>query len=273
MTIYILHDIFELFVSLKYIKGWEAILTPAKEVMPMAYQAVFQRYELKYMLTLRQKERILKAMAPYMALDSYGRTLIRNLYFDTDTYRLIRRSIEKPAYKEKLRIRSYAKADPDSKVFVELKKKYESLVSKRRLSMPESQAMDWLWGGGGCGRTSQIAREIDYFRTYYRCLRPVVFLSYEREAYYTYRGDDFRVTFDDQMLCRQEDLSLCADVWGTPLLGEEQVLMEIKCSGAIPLWMVHTLSEERIYKTFFSKYGKAYETMIFPRITGGYKYA
>ncbi|MBE6931565.1 MAG: VTC domain-containing protein, partial [Ruminococcaceae bacterium] len=83
----------------------------------MAFQTVFKRYELKYMLTLEQKQRVLEAMAPHMKLDKYGRTTIRNLYFDTDTYLLIRRSIEKPTYKEKLRIRSYSKADADSTVF------------------------------------------------------------------------------------------------------------------------------------------------------------
>ena len=101
----------------------------------MAYQAVFKRYELKYLLTLEQKEAILQVMAPYMALDQYGRTTIRNVYFDTPDYRLIRRSIEKPVYKEKLRIRSYGRAEPDSTVFVELKKKYsaEELAEQERL--------------------------------------------------------------------------------------------------------------------------------------------
>ena len=79
----------------------------------MAFQTVFKRYELKYMLTLAQKEKIVAQMAPYMKLDKYGRTTIRNIYYDTDTYLLIRRSIEKPAYKEKLRIRSYRQAKPD----------------------------------------------------------------------------------------------------------------------------------------------------------------
>ena len=92
----------------------------------MTYQSVFKRYELKYLLTLEQKESILKAMKPYMRLDDYGKTTIRNIYFDTDTYRLIRHSIEKPTtYKEKLRIRSYRRSTPDDPVFVELKKKYK----------------------------------------------------------------------------------------------------------------------------------------------------
>ena len=239
----------------------------------MAYQAVFKRYEMKYMLTWTQKEKLLQAMEPYMALDEYGRTSIRNIYFDTDNYRLIRHSIEKPAYKEKLRIRSYNAAAPDSAVFVELKKKYKSVVYKRRLSMAERDAMKWLSGEDVCGKNTQIAREIDYFLDYYKSLRPAVFLSYEREAYYSKSGDDFRVTFDDNILARREELSLQCEAWGTPLLDENCVLMEIKCSGGLPLWMAHALSEENIYKTSFSKYGTAYETMIFPTEKGGLLYA
>lgn len=235
----------------------------------MPYQAVFKRYELKYLLTREQKETILRAMEPYMELDKYGRTTIRNIYFDTDNYRLIRHSIEKPAYKEKLRIRSYRKADPGSKVFVELKKKYDSVVYKRRLSLTEEQAMKWMSGEKHYDKGTQITDEIDYFLEYYGNLHPVVFLSYEREAYYCRDGTDFRVTFDDRILCRQEELSLEADVWGTPILEEGKVLMEIKCSGGIPLWMVRVLSQEKIYKTSFSKYGTAYRTMIFPKEKGG----
>ena len=238
----------------------------------MAYQAVFKRYELKYLLTQEQKAKVLQAMEPYMALDQYGRTTIRNIYFDTDNYRLVRHSIEKPAYKEKLRIRSYDKADPDSKVFVELKKKYDSIVYKRRLSMGEEKAMDWVTGEMHCDQENQISAEIDYFLEYYKTLHPVVFLSYEREAFYEKSGGDFRVTFDENILCRLEDISLEADVWGTPLLPEGMVLMEIKCSGGIPLWMAQVLSEEHIFKTSFSKYGTAYETIIFPKMKGDLQY-
>ena len=116
----------------------------------MAFQTVFKRYELKYMLTYEQKEKILEAMAPYMKLDKYGRTTIRNIYFDTDDYRLIRRSIEKPAYKEKLRIRSYSQATEESTVFAELKKKYEKVVYKRRLPLCEKDAMAWISGDRAC---------------------------------------------------------------------------------------------------------------------------
>ena len=231
----------------------------------MAFQTVFKRYEIKYMITLEQKAKVLDAMEPYMKPDKYGRTTIRNIYYDTDTYLLIRRSIEKPAYKEKLRIRSYGRAKPDSTVFVELKKKYKHVVYKRRISLPETEAMEWLSREQHCHKHTQISEEVDYFLDYYRTLHPVVFLSYEREAFYANDSSDFRVTFDDNILCRQEDLSLESEVYGTPILPEGMVLMEIKCSGGIPLWMTEVLSREKIYKTSFSKYGTAYRTLIFPQ--------
>ena len=231
----------------------------------MAVQTVFRRYELKYLLTMAQKETVLKAMQPYMKLDKYGRTTIRNLYYDTDSYLLIRRSIEKPAYKEKLRIRSYSQTDDNSTVFVELKKKYKHVVYKRRISLPYTDATAWLSRERHPAKHTQIANEIDYFLDYYGSLHPTVFLSYERKAYYCNDGSDFRVTIDNNILCRQEDLSLESEVYGTPILPEGKVLMEIKCSGGIPLWMTHVLSEEKIYKTSFSKYGTAYGTLIFPQ--------
>ena len=224
----------------------------------MAFQTVFKRYELKYMLIPEQKEKILEAMSPYMELDKYGRTTIRNVYFDTDSYRLVRRSIEKPAYKEKLRIRSYSQATANSTVFVELKKKYEKVVYKRRLPLCEADAMSWICREQACPFDTQISREIDYFIDFYGKLKPTVFLSYEREAYYDKGGADFRVTFDDNILARQTNVNLCSNVYGEQILPEGNVLMELKCSGGIPLWMVEVLSRERIYKTSFSKYGTAY---------------
>lgn len=230
----------------------------------MAIQTVFKRYEVKFLLSKEQKARLLPQIEKYMQLDKYGRTLIKNLYFDTDTYRLIRRSLEKPAYKEKLRIRSYGETTPDSTVFVELKKKYNGVVYKRRIPMQERSAMAWLRDGGDAPQT-QITEEIRYFAGYYETLRPTVYLSYEREAYYCKEGSDLRLTFDDNILCRQGELSLCAPNYGEPLLPESCVLMEVKCPGGIPLWLTGLLSREKLYKTSFSKYGTAYQTMIFSK--------
>ena len=230
----------------------------------MGFQTVFKRYEMKYLLDRAQKERLLAWMAPHMAPDPYGRSTVRNLYFDTASYRLIRRSLEHPVYKEKLRIRSYARLDGGDTAFVELKKKYKGVVYKRRLALPLREAMAWSCRGEGEPPPSQITAELSYFLRFYGDLRPVVFLSYEREAFYGSLCKDLRVTFDENILARQEALSLECEAYGTPLLPEGKVLMEVKCAGSIPLWMVEFLTRERLYKASFSKYGTAYGKLILP---------
>ena len=238
----------------------------------MGYQAVFKRYELKYMVTAEQKERIFRAMEPYMEPDRFGRSTVRNIYFDTDDFVLARHSIAKPDFKEKLRIRSYSKADPDSTVFVELKRKYDGVVYKRRVGLHESDAMKWMAGAGSLeancaaeNASPQVAGEIEYFAGLYKGLRPVLYLSYDREAYrmkdgaaLSDGGTEFRVTFDNNILCRENDLSLKSEAYGRAILEDGSFLMELKCPGAIPLWMTKILSAEHIYKTSFSKYGTAY---------------
>lgn len=240
----------------------------------MGYQAVFKRYEIKYLITSEQKETILKAMQPYMEPDRFGRSTIRNIYFDTDDYILARHSIAKPDFKEKLRVRSYERADSESTVFVELKRKYDHVVYKRRIGLAEADAMKWMAGAGRAkaaeNGSDQVAKEIDWFLSTYKGLRPALYLSYDREAWRMRKDakgeSDFRVTFDENIFCRDSDISLASEAYGERILEPGMVLMELKCSGGIPMWMTETLSAECIYKTSFSKYGTAYKTMIFPAL-------
>ena len=230
----------------------------------MAYQAVFRRYEMKYLLTEDQYRSVLEAMVPYMSADKYGLTTIRNIYFDTNDFRLIRRSTEKPLYKEKLRLRSYGAPKPGDPVFVELKKKFDGVVYKRRVSMVTEDALDWICRGIKPGEDPQIVREIDYFKSFYGALSPTVFLGYDRVAYYAADGSDFRVTFDRNIRFRQENIRLDGSSEGQALLPEGMVLMEVKSIGGMPLWMTGTLTKLGVFKTSFSKYGTAYEKYIFP---------
>lgn len=232
----------------------------------MAYQSVFKRYELKYLITSEQAERLVSFIQPYTVPDRYGKTTVRNLYFDTDDYRLIRRSVEKPIYKEKLRLRCYSQATDGSDVFVELKKKYNGIVYKRRLSMSEKGASAWTERRSPPPNDGQISREIEYFMRFYGRLSKKAFISYEREAYLEKNGGDLRITIDRNVLCRQSELSLRLPVYGESVLEPERAVLEIKCSGGIPLWLTGFLSRERIYKTAFSKYGTAYERLILPRL-------
>lgn len=238
----------------------------------MNAQMVFQRYEFKYLMTRRQQEAVLRAMEPYMVADDYSHSSIRNLYLDTPQFLLIRRSLDKPVYKEKVRIRSYGRAGMDSPVFAELKKKYRSVVYKRRLSLPQSQALACV-SGSQAWPDSQIGRELAYTMAYYDSLSPAVFLSYERDAYHDGEAGDFRVTFDTDIRFRRDRLTLDSDTRGIPLLGPDQVLMELKVSGGLPLWMARVLSEQKLFKTSFSKYGSAYQIMLTTTQGGMLRYA
>ncbi len=234
----------------------------------MDYQAVFQRYELKYLLTMEEKERLLRRAADKIAPDRYGHSAIRNIYLDTPDFRLIRRSLEKPVYKEKLRIRSYGRPGAEDDVFVELKKKYRSVVYKRRETLPLSAALDWCGGDAPFPRETQIGRELDYFRRFYAPLRPAALLTYEREAYAATGGEDLRLTFDEKILARCEDVRLDGEAGGQALLPPDLCLMELKTGGGLPMWLVRFLSENRLRQTSYSKYGTAYRR-YFSQTKGG----
>jgi len=223
----------------------------------MAIETVFKRYEIKYIITEDQYKRLKSLFAPYMVGDEYGNSIIRNVYFDTPSYLLIRNSIDKPVYKEKLRLRGYGSITPDSTVFLEVKKKYKGVVYKRRVRLKENAAMNYIAGSGSLGN-DQISREIDYFISYYKELAPKIVISYEREAFYSKTDHTFRMTFDRNILYRQSNLTLKGDAYGKKILQDGLVLMEVKTAYAIPLWLTSFLSENKIYKRSFSKYGTAY---------------
>ncbi|WP_099469772.1 polyphosphate polymerase domain-containing protein [Konateibacter massiliensis] len=225
------------------------------------YQGVFKRYEKKYLLTDYQYKLLRERLAEYMEEDSYGLHTINNIYYDTDDYRLIRKSLEKPIYKEKLRLRSYGTPTKDSNVFLEIKKKYDGVVYKRRTAMKLDEAGKYVLDGKQPCSTSQITREIDWFLKSYD-LSPKVFIAYDRIALFGKEDADLRITFDTNIRWREENLDLARGSNGRQLLQPGQVLMEIKIPGVMPLWMSHLLNEMEIYSTSFSKYGTCYKNHL-----------
>lgn len=221
-------------------------------------QSVFKRYEKKYLLDAVQYQKLIKVINEHMKPDKYGKHTICNIYFDTPDFRLIRTSIEKPVYKEKLRLRSYGIPTEDSTVFVEIKKKYDGIVYKRRITMSLRDAYRYLFNGIRTPENSQIKREIDYFISYYRPI-PKMYIAYDRVAYFCEEDPNFRITFDSDIRYRDSDLYLEHGDYGENLIDGEYHLMELKIAGAIPLWLTHALSEFKIYPASFSKYGNIYK--------------
>ena len=227
----------------------------------MEAKMTFKRYELKYVINREQRDALLKAMEGHLALDMFGHSTIRNLYYDTDDWRLVRRSIEKPWYKEKLRLRSYGLADEDSPVYLELKCKAYDTVYKRRVQSTLQGVRQFFESGVPLGDGGQISREINAFCSLYDTLAPSCLIIYDRTAYYEPDGD-LRLTIDENPSYRTEDLTLKKSMDGISLLKPGWTILEVKVQEAMPLWLAAILSGGGIRKASFSKYGEAYRQQL-----------
>lgn len=230
----------------------------------------FQRIEQKYILTPAQHEALCRILRQRMRADPYGEQTIASVYYDTPGFTLIRQSLEKPVYKEKLRIRSYGRAQSKDEVFVELKKKYKGVVYKRRTVMALDAAECFLNRGIVPEAMNQVQREIDNFRIRYRPA-PAALVICERTAFEGPDDSGLRLTLDRRIRCRDERLDLRQELDGTELLPPAYALMELKAPRAMPLWMARALSELRVYPVSFSKYGAYYQNFLSkPAAEGGF---
>ena len=220
-----------------------------------------KRYEIKYILTAEQINILREKLVGHMEVDSYGLTSIASLYYDTPDYRLIRASIEKPPFKEKIRLRSYGLAKENSTVYLELKRKAYGIVYKRRVPTTQAAAEKFFNYEGDICADGQIAREIAYFRGYYKKLVPACLIIYDRVAYFEPDGD-LRLTIDYDPRYRVDKLDLSTSMEGISLLPEGAAILEVKVQQAIPLWLSDILTKAEIYKGSFSKYGAAYKQQL-----------
>lgn len=222
------------------------------------YQDVFRRYEKKYILSEQQHKALIQQLDDFMTMDNYGLHTICNVYFDTDSYELIRSSIEKPLYKEKIRLRSYGIPKSSDTVFIEIKKKFDGVVYKRRTQLSLDEALRYLVQGKQTSASGQILGEIDWFMKRYTPV-PKVFIAYDRLALFGNEDANLRITFDQNIRFRECLLDPSKGSWGNPLLEPGKVLMEIKIPGAMPLWLSQILAELDIFPISFSKYGNCYK--------------
>ena len=239
------------------------------------YQQFFNRYEKKYLIDEKQYRQLISRIYDRLEYDDYEKYKICNIYFDTLQYDLIRESVEKPLYKEKLRLRSYGTPSPSDMVFLEIKKKYDGIVYKRRIALPYSKALHFCTGGGLPGEKSQVLSEIQWLMDRYE-LYPMLYLSYDRLAM---RGADdprLRITFDTNILWRNKELDLAKGDYGYVKVPAGQYIMEIKTAGAMPLWLAEALNDLQIYPASFSKYGRIYQDELLKKsalLKGGEVYA
>ncbi len=220
-------------------------------------QRIFSRNEQKYLLTKEQAGFLAQRLTGRIVPDMFPVSDIRNIYFDTPDNRLVRASLEKPVYKEKLRLRSYGVPKESDMVFAEIKKKFKGIVYKRRADLTRSQAEAFLYDDGPVPFESQILNEIDWLKKSVFPLVPAMFLSYHRKSYVLKNDSSVRLTFDSNIRCSTRCTTLDCPVEETTRLTED-IVMEIKTSGALPLWLTAILDELEIYPASFSKYAKAY---------------
>jgi len=222
---------------------------------------VMQRVEMKYLLSAEQTDYLRGRLKGHMEADGYGKTSIASLYYDTPTYQLIRASVEKPPFKEKIRLRSYGIATDESPVYLELKRKAFGIVYKRRVETTVPLVAKFFSGEGDICAQGQINREITAFRDFYKVLVPACMIIYDRTAYFE-PGGDLRLTIDEDPRYRVDDLTLKKSMDGISLLGEGRTILEIKVQEAMPLWLAGILSDGGIRQGSFSKYGEAYRQQL-----------
>ncbi len=226
---------------------------------------VFNRYEQKYILNRETFFKVNEAVKQYMEPDSHSAGdvfyPICNIYYDTFDFALIRASVAKPAYKEKLRLRSYGRAKPGDLVYLEIKKKYQGLVNKRRTAISLPAAAEFIQTGRlseiSSDMNRQILAELSYFvRTH--SLVPKAFVAYDRIAYFGKGNQDLRISFDHNLRARNKKLVLTAPDTSVPLIDSDVYIMEVKTRFAAPLWLTDLLVSHGLFKQSFSKYGSYY---------------
>ena len=232
--------------------------------MDSSIQSCFERYEKKYLLTIAQQQFLLHEMQPHLQQDQYGAYTICNLYYDTEDYQLIRTSLEKPIYKEKLRVRSYGVPENGSTVFIELKKKFNGVVYKRRITTSVNLVTPFLKGTLPVDYYGQIGCEILWAQQHYHAA-PKVFIGYDRLAFSGTDDPELRITFDSGLRWRNTELDLRLGDHGAFFMPQNQVLMEIKLPSACPLWLSRLLSDAGVFPTTFSKYGTCYRGQLLPK--------
>jgi SPX domain protein involved in polyphosphate accumulation len=239
----------------------------SKEVKEMI--EVFNRYEKKFLIDNETYQSMKDKLLNYMEFDAHNRNrefyTISNIYYDTSDNHLIRNSLSKPKYKEKLRLRAYGIPEGNGKVYLEIKKKVWGLVNKRRTALRLNEAYEFVNSGLKPEikeyMNRQVLNEIEYFLKIYT-LEPKLYLAYDRIGLFGKENPDLRITFDTNIRSRRNDLILENGDHGEPLLQSDQWLMEVKAERSVPLWLSQMLSDYKVYSTSFSKYGKVHQNTL-----------
>lgn len=228
------------------------------------YDYNFQRVEEKYLLSYDEKKKFLSRISEYIKKDKFFISHIHNIYFDNDNNDLIINSLDKPIFKDKFRVRSYGDMSLNGDVFLETKVKYKGVVSKRRIKLSVEEFNSYI-NNKKIPSDSQVFKEINYYVDYYK-LKPMIYIAYDRESYKGIYDSNLRITFDNNLRSRRDNLMFKDNVEMKKYFDNDYYIMEIKAVMAMPLWLVRILSDMNIKPISFSKYGKIYECEMKERV-------
>ena len=223
----------------------------------------FRRVEKKYIVTEEQKNALLRVLLAHMDFDPYCQNektyTIHNVYYDTSDDLLIRKSLQSPEYKEKIRVRKYTGMN---NYFLEVKKKYNGVVGKRRITLSGDELDSFINDNVEPVRNSfaeqQAVKEIGWVLKRYKLI-PKVYLSYDRLALFDKTNSELRITFDNNIHTNRDNPSFeCVD-YEDNLLDKDKYILEIKYVSNYPLWLARALNECLIRPKSFSKYGTEYK--------------
>ena len=249
----------------------------AKAVLTASDRTI-ERVEEKYLITKHQKTVLMKKISERLEHDDFYKEQIISLYLDSDNYDLAIKTLDRPNFRLKVRVRSYDVPTPSKRVFFEVKTKLKTekrkVGNKRRLVLPLKDFYAYINKGQdleelakkaskGDAQQCQVARELDYLVKVYD-LKPKILISSDRTAFKGKFNEDFRLTFDENLRFRTQKLRLeKTGSWEKYFPNtsdpKRSIIMEVKTMHAMPPWFVAELGELHIYPVRFSKYGKIYQ--------------
>jgi hypothetical protein len=223
--------------------------------------AFFQRHEQKYLLDTFQYAQFTSVLNEFACADTYGLSTIYSVYYDNDEFGIARNSPHKSVYKEKLRLRSYGIPKPGDTVYLELKKKLKGITYKGRISLLFTGMEQCLNSRPDNYPRNYILNEMEWVLNYYKP-SPQFMICYDRRAFQGLKDETLRITFDTNIRWRTSGLDFSRGPYGSPMIGENEYLMELKVENSIPPYLAAHLSRLKIFPLSFSKYRTAYESLM-----------
>jgi hypothetical protein len=226
---------------------------------------LFTRYELKYLITFDTYRTLADTLIPYMQYDPFGdkqgRYSIFSLYFDSPDRKIYYETMNRAAFRQKLRLRIYNSASIDDSAYFEVKQKFKNVVNKRRTAIQLSDAYRFIEKRADVSdlenysaSNKQVLKEIRSFRDVYR-LAPAVIVGYDRQAFHGIDDTDLRITFDYHLTCRNDNYRLENGMHnGAYFVPPNLVVLEVKVKHSVPLWLTKLLSEFRCPLRSVSKF-------------------